>query len=86
MPLLVRIAAAFLLLAGAAALLLAVRVLVNADGLAAALTALALAVNGVALVLLAWSPTLRNRSPKHWQAIILAFAVAVAIELVKRVL
>lgn len=62
-PILVRIAAIFLLLAGAAALLLAVRVIVGADGVARVLTGLALAVNGVALWLLAWSPAVLGRPP-----------------------
>lgn len=84
--LLVRIAAIFLLLAGAGALLLAARLLLNADGLLAVLTGLALAINGIALGLLSWSPAVFNRAPGHWQAVIVVFAVAVAIELLKRLL
>lgn len=86
LPLLVRIAAVFLLVAGAAALLLSFRLLVNADGVVPVLTGIALAINGIALALLAWSPAVLNRAPKHWQAVILVFALAVAIELVKRAL
>jgi hypothetical protein len=83
-PLVVRIAAIFLLLAGAAAIVLAFRIVFSADGIGPVLTGLALAVNGVALWLLAWSPAVLGRPPTHWHPIILVFALAVAIELLKR--
>lgn len=80
----VRVAAIFLLIAGAAAIVLAARMMIGADGMARVLGGLALAINGVALWLLAWSPAVLGRPPTHWHPIILVFALAVAIELLKR--
>lgn len=83
-PIVVRVASVFLLLAGIAAIALAIRIMIGADGLGRVLSGLALAINGIALWLLAWSPAVLGRAPTHWQAIILVFTLAVAIELLKR--
>jgi hypothetical protein len=82
----VRGAAAFLLLAGIAAVAIAARVMVQADGLMAVLTGMALTINGLALCLLGWSPALRGQPPRHWSVLIVAFAISVALEIGKRVL
>jgi hypothetical protein len=84
LPVVVRIAAIFLLLAGVAAIVLAVRVMIGADGFGRVLAGLVLAINGIALWLLAWSPAVLGRPPAHFSPIILVFALAVAIELLKR--
>lgn len=86
MHVVVRAAAGFLLVAGLAALALAVNAIVNAQGLVAVLTGIALAINGLALSLLGFSPALFGHPPRHWSVLILAFAVSAALEIVKRIL
>ena len=82
----VRGAAAFLLAAGLAALVIAGRMIYLADGVVAVLGAMALAINGVALCVLGFSPAVFGRAPRHWPTIIVVFAVSVALEILKRVL
>jgi hypothetical protein len=86
MPHVVRGAAAFLLVAGLAAVFLAVRVIINALGLLDYVTGFALVINGIALCLLGWSPALFGRPPRHWSVLIIAFAISVALEIGKRIL
>jgi hypothetical protein len=86
MPHVVRGAAAFLLLAGLAAVVLAGRAIVNALGLLDYVTGFALVVNGVALCLLGWSPAVFGRPPRYWSVLIVAFAISVALEIGKRIL
>lgn len=86
MHVVVRAAAGFLLLAGLAALGLAVNAIVNAEGVVAVLTGIALAINGLALTLLGFSPAILGHPPRHWSVLILAFAVSAALEIVKRLL
>ena len=82
----VRGAAAFLLLAGVAALFFAGRAIALADGVIGVLVGVTLGINGIALCLLGWWPALFGRPPRFWSAIILLFAVSVALEIIKRVL
>lgn len=86
MPHFVRGAAAFLLLAGLAAVILAGRAIVNALGLLDYVTGFALVVNGIALCLLGWSPAVFGRPPRYWSVLIVAFAISVALEIGKRIL
>lgn len=85
-PPVVRGAAAFLLLAGVAALFFAGRAIALADGVIPVIVGITLAINGIALCLLGWWPAVFGRAPRWWSAIILLFAVSVALEIIKRVL
>jgi hypothetical protein len=82
----VRGAAAFLLVAGLAAVFIAGRVIINALGLLDYVTGFALVINGIALCLLGWSPAVLGRPPRHWSVLIIAFAISVALEIGKRIL
>ncbi|MBX3726430.1 MAG: hypothetical protein KF823_11015 [Xanthomonadales bacterium] len=86
MHIVVRLAAGFLLVAGVAALLLAVNAVIKADAVVAVLTGIALAINGLALSLLGFSPAIFGRPPRHWSVLILAFAVSAALEIAKRLI
>lgn len=82
----VRGAAAFLVLAGVAALFVGGRAIALADGVIGVLVGVTLGINGIALCLLGGWPALFGRPPRFWSAIILLFAVSVALEIIKRVL